>query len=34
MLNDRKLALIGGGKMCEACLKGLIAAQILKPTSR
>jgi pyrroline-5-carboxylate reductase len=31
MLNDRKLALIGGGNMGEAILKGLIAAQILKP---
>ena len=31
MLNDRQLALIGGGNMGEAILKGLIAAQLIKP---
>jgi pyrroline-5-carboxylate reductase len=31
MLNDKRLALIGGGNMGEAILKGLIAAQLLKP---
>ena len=31
MLNDRELALIGGGNMGEAILKGLIAAQLVKP---
>jgi pyrroline-5-carboxylate reductase len=30
MLNDRELALIGGGNMGEAILKGLIAAQLIK----
>ena len=31
MLNDRELALIGGGNMGEAILKGLIAAQLISP---
>jgi pyrroline-5-carboxylate reductase len=31
MLNDRKLALIGGGNMGEAILKGLIASDLIKP---
>jgi pyrroline-5-carboxylate reductase len=31
MLNDRELALIGGGNMGEAILKGLIAAELIKP---
>ena len=31
MLNDRKLALIGGGNMGEAILKGLIAAHLITP---
>jgi pyrroline-5-carboxylate reductase len=31
MLNDRELALIGGGNMGEAILKGLLAAQLITP---
>jgi pyrroline-5-carboxylate reductase len=31
MLRDKRLALIGGGNMGEAILKGLIAAQLIKP---
>ncbi len=31
MLTDKQLALIGGGNMGEAILKGLIAAQLIKP---
>lgn len=31
MLNDKQLVLIGGGNMGEAILKGLIAAQLVKP---
>ncbi len=30
MLNDKRLAIIGGGNMGEAILKGLIAAQLIK----
>src|SRR5690554_6895459 len=31
MLHDKKLALIGGGNMGEAILKGLLAAALVKP---
>ena len=31
MLNDKRLVIIGGGNMGEAILKGLIAAQLIKP---
>jgi pyrroline-5-carboxylate reductase len=31
MLQDRRLVIIGGGNMGEAILKGLIAAQLMKP---
>jgi pyrroline-5-carboxylate reductase len=31
MLSDKRLALIGGGNMGEAILKGLIAAELVKP---
>ena len=31
MLSDKRLVLIGGGNMGEAILKGLIAAQLVKP---
>lgn len=31
MLSDKRLVIIGGGNMGEAILKGLIAAQLIKP---
>ena len=31
MLHDKQLIIIGGGNMGEAILKGLIAAQLVKP---
>ena len=31
MLSDKRLAIIGGGNMGEAMLKGLIVAQLIKP---
>jgi pyrroline-5-carboxylate reductase len=31
MLSDKQLAMIGGGNMGEAMLKGLLAAQLIKP---
>ena len=31
MLSDKRLAIIGGGNMGEAMLKGLLAAQLIKP---
>ena len=34
MLSDKRLAIIGGGNMGEAMLKGLIVAQLIKPQQR